>query len=352
VRSASPSVVIDRSEREPFRHREPFPEQSPEPGHCARARICKDGFMLALNPVGIDAGKFQLDAHLLASRHHARVDNTPDGHRQLIQLIAQAKPDRVVVESTGGYETQLVYALVDAKLPVALVNPLDVRHFAKARRLYAKNDRSDAEVLAHFATSVETRLIDPACKIRHVLKQLVTRRRQLVDQCTQLRNHLEHADVPMVRESIQRSIRSTREELKTIETLIQQQIDADPQLKEKQQKLLSAIGVGPAVSVVLVSELPELGTLHRRKLASLVGVAPFDDDSGTLHGRRVIRGGRHTVRAALYMATLVGVRRDPHLRAHYQQLLARGKPKKVALVACMNKRLSYLNSLVRGNPEP
>jgi transposase len=351
VRSASPSVAIDRFGAGAHPAPRASPEQSPEPGSYACARICKDGFMLALNPVGIDAGKFQLDAHLLSSRQRTRVTNNPAGHQQLIRLIAQANPDRVIVESTGGYETALVHALIDAQLPVALVNPLDVRHFAKAQRRLAKNDLLDAELLAHFATSVQTRLLDPACKIRHVLKQLVTRRRQLVDQCTQLRNHLEHADVPMVNESIQRSIRSTRQELKTIDTLIQEQIDAHPQLKEKQQKLLTAIGVGPAVSAVLVSELPELGTLHRRKLAALVGVAPFDDDSGTLHGRRAIRGGRHTVRAALYMATLVGVRRDPHLRAHYQQLLARGKPKKVALVACMNKRISYLNSLLRVKPE-
>jgi transposase len=184
-----------------------------------------------------------------------------------------------------------------------------------------------------------------------VLRQLITRRRQLVEQCTQLRNHLEHADVPLVVESIRRSIAATRQELGFIEENIQQQIDADPDLRQRQQTLRGAVGIGQAVSAVLVSELPELGTLHRRKLAALVGVAPFDDDSGTHHGRRAIRGGRHTVRAALYMATLVGVRRDPHLRTHYQHLLQRGKPKKVALVACMNKRLNYLNSLLRNKED-
>ena len=153
--------------------------------------------------------------------------------------------------------------------------------------------------------------------------------------------------MPAVAESIGRSARATRQELKHVEGLIQEQIDADPELRRRQQALRAAPGVGPAVSAVLVSELPELGTLHRRKLAALVGVAPFDDDSGDRHGKRAIRGGRTTVRCALYMATLVATRRDPHLRYYYQRLLARGKLKKVALVACMNKRLNYLNSLLR-----
>lgn len=307
---------------------------------------------LASNPVGVDAGKFHLDAHALSTGQRRRVANDAPGHAELLDLVARLRPDRVVVEATGGYETPLVHALLDAGVPVALVNPADVRHFARSRRQYAKNDRADAELLAAFATHVPTRPLGPSCKIRHVLKQLVTRRRQLVELCTQLRNHLEHADVPAVVESIRRSVKSTQEELAAIEALIQEQIDADPALKEKQQKLLSAVGVGKAVSAVLVSELPELGTLHRSKLAALVGVAPFDDDSGTLRGRRSIRGGRHTVRTALYMATLVAVRHDPHLRAHYLQLLERGKAKKLALVACMNKRLNYLNSLVRVKTEP
>jgi transposase len=183
--------------------------------------------------------------------------------------------------------------------------------------------------------------------MQRVLKELITHRRQLIELCTRLRNHQEHATVPEVIDSIQRSISHVRAEIADIERLIQGHIDADANLKDRQQRLLEAIGVGPAVSRILVSELPELGTLHRRKLAALVGVAPFNDDSGAHHGRRSIRGGRSTVRAALYMATLVGVRRDPVLREHYLQLLARGKPKKLALVACMNKRLAYLNSLLR-----
>jgi transposase len=317
-----------------------------------RVRIYKPGCaMLANVSVGIDVAKRHLDLHLHPQNLRFRVSNDSEGHAQLLGRIMPQQPpvQRIVVESTGGYERQLVFALLDAHLPVALVNPAEVRSFARASGRRAKNDRLDAKLLAEFATGVHVPLLDQGCKIRHVLRQLVTRRRQLVDQCTQLRNHREHADLDIVRQSIDRSIRNVREELAVIEQAIQQHIDQNPPLKARQEKLLAAIGVGKTVSAILVSELPELGTLHRSKLASLVGVAPFDNDSGTQHGRRSIQGGRPTVRAALYMATLVACRHDPHLKAHYQQLLNRGKPKKVALVACMHKRLNYLNSLLREN---
>jgi transposase len=320
-----------------------IPARAPAPASVAAS----SSPVLASTSVGIDVSKRHLDVHVLPSEQSFRLPNDPDGHRDLIERLVPLVPDRIILEATGGYEAALLHALVDVSLPAVLVNPQNVRRFARVCGTHAKNDRKDARTQAEFGRRIPTRVVDPGCKIRHVLKQLVTRRRQLVDQCTQLRNHLEHADVPMVIESINRSIKSTREELKTIEKLIQERIDADPDLKQKQEKLLKAVGVGPAVSAVLVSELPELGTLHRRKLAALVGVAPFDNDSGGHHGKRSIRGGRHTVRAALYMATLVGIRHDEHLAAHYRQLLARGKPKKVALIACMNKRLSYLNGLAR-----
>jgi transposase len=303
--------------------------------------------MLLTSSAGVDVAKAHLDVHLLPDGKRLRVPNTSDGHKRLIEFVTPISPGRVVVESTGGYENHLVFALLGAGLSVARVCPADVRHFARSRRQLAKNDKIDARVIAEFALHTPTRPLDPACKIRHVLQQLVTLRRQLIDQCVRLRNQLEHADVPMVIESIERSMKANREELKTVEGHIQAHINADEQLRSRQEALQKAIGVGPAVSAVLVSELPELGTLHRKKLASLVGVAPFDNDSGEHRGKRSIRGGRTTVRCALYMATLVAVRRDPHLRDHYQSLLARGKLKKVALVACMNKRLCYLNSLVR-----
>jgi len=307
--------------------------------------------MYANSSVGIDVAKAHLDVHLLPAGSRLRVSNDPAGHRQLLGLIGPARPERVIVESTGGYERPVLFHLVDHGFPAALVNPADVRSFARGARIWAKSDRQDAWLLAEFGRRVATRVVDPSCKMLHVLRQLVALRRQLVCQRTRLRNQLEHADAVVVRQSIQRSIKSVEEERKQVQKLIQQQIDADPRLAERQKKLQAAAGIGQVVSAVLVSELPELGTLHRRKLAALVGVAPFDNQSGQADLKRSIKGGRATVRGALYMATLVAIRRDPLVKAQYQRLVGNGKPKKVAIVACMNKRLCYLNSLVR-QPAP
>jgi transposase len=308
--------------------------------------------MYANVSVGIDVAKAHLDVHLLPDNKRLRVGNNPAGHRQLLDFISPARPDRVVIESTGGYERAILFGLIDAGFPTALVNPTDVRAFARGSRILAESDPQDAKLLAHFGCCVRTRSMDQSCKMLHVLKQLVALRRQLVDQRTRLRNQLEHADVPMVAQSIQRSIRAVADELKNVEKLIQQQIDADPALSQRQKILQSAVGVGPTVSAVLVSELPELGTLHRRKIAALVGVAPYIEQSGNSDAKRSIKGGRPTVRAALYMATLVAIRRDSVAKAHYQRLIAAGKPKKVAIVACMNKRINYLNSLLRTPSTP
>jgi transposase len=305
--------------------------------------------MYAQSSVGIDVAKAHLDIHLLPDNKRLRVANDPSGHQQLIGFITPARPDRVVLESTGGYERAVLHCLIDAGFATALVNPTDVRHFARSSRQLAKSDQQDAKLLARFAQAVPTRPLDKSCKMLHVLKQMVALRRQLIDQRTRLRNQLEHVDVPVVIDSIQRSIKAVCGELKNVQKMIQDQINADPVLQQRQQKLQTAIGVGQTVSAVLVSELPELGTLHRSKIAALVGVAPYIDQSGQQDFKRSISGGRTTVRAALYMATLVAIRHDPYTKAHYQRLLQNGKPKKVAIVACMNKRINYLNSLLRGN---
>ena len=307
--------------------------------------------MFAATCVGIDVAKAHLDVHLLPDNTRLRVTNTPAGHQKLLKFVSPANPDRIILESTGGYEKAVLFHLMDHRLPAVVVNPADVRSFAKGRRIHAKNDQMDARVLAEFGQVNPTRVVDPSCKMLHVLKQLVLLRRQMVCQRARLRNQLEHADVKMVRDVINRNIQNLSGELKDVEKLIQEQIDADEALKQKQRKLRQAAGVGATVSAVLVTELPELGLLHRRKIAALVGVAPYDNQSGDSDHKRHIQGGRATVRSALYMATLVGIRHDPVLKTHYQNLVARGKPKKVAIVACMNKRLNYLNSLLR-TPTP
>ena len=277
---------------------------------------------------------------------HGVVDNNAQGVEQLTQQLAELKPQRVIVESTGGYERPALYGLLAAELPVALVNPRPVRDFAKAMGLLAKTDRIDARVLAMFARHVPTRVSVLPDQRQKALKQLVTRRRQLAEQIVVQRNQLEHADLPVVCESILRTVCHLQTELAAIESMIQQLIDEDEQLKQRDTTLRSVPGVGPATARVLVTELPELGNASRRQIAALVGVAPYNDDSGNRRGARRIRGGRATVRKALYMATLVATRHNQVIREHYQHLQSQGKPKKVALVACMRKLLIYLNTLL------
>ena len=304
--------------------------------------------------LGIDVSKASLDLWTeggigplgLTAR---TIPNRPGPIRRLVaQLRAtlSTPPRLIAMEATGGYERPLLHALLDAKLPTVRINPLRVRRFAQSRGLLAKTDRIDARVIADFARVNADRLspMRPISETARMLRELVARRRQLVEQTVACKSQLEHATYMPIRQSIDRTIKHLCAEIKKIETLIQEQIDKDPQLLGRQQTLLAVPGIGPRVSRVLVSELPELGQLNRRKIAAIVGVAPFNDDSGTHSGVRHIQGGRATVRAALYMATLVAVRHDPVMKARYEHLKQRGKPKKVALVACMRTMLNYLTS--------
>lgn len=297
--------------------------------------------------VGVDISKHRLDVHLSPIDLSLSFDNDPDGVAQLVDALRRRTPRRVVVESTGGYEKALVLGLAHARIPVALVNPRPVRDFAKAMGVLAKTDTIDARVLAQFARHVPTRLTQPRDAASEELRQLVARRRQLVDQTTATRNQIEHVTSPAVRASIQRTIAHLQTETAALETLIQDIIDADPRLKSRYDRLIQVRGVGPATARVLVTELPELGAADRKGLTALVGLAPMNDDSGKRHGPRHIRGGRSTVRRALYMAALVASRHNQVIREHYLQLTSRGKPKKVALVACMRKLLAHLNAILR-----
>lgn len=298
--------------------------------------------------IGADVSKHRLDIHL-PGRPAFALANNPREVARFVRRLDPAAVRLVALESTGGYERLLLHGLLDAGLPVARVNPLHVRRFAQGRGILAKTDSIDARVLSDFARDNVQRLrpLQPISDTAVMLQELTTRRRQLVCQVTANKNQREHVTTPSLQKSIARTIAHLQEEIQEVEEQIQTLIDQDPILHARQQKLLAVRGIGLRVSRVLVSELPELGRIDRRKIAALVGVAPFNDDSGNHRGRRRIQGGRATVRSALYMATLVAVRHDPVLRDHYQHLLANGKPKKVALVACMRKRLNYLTSLLR-----
>jgi transposase len=299
--------------------------------------------------VGADVSKGRLDVHCTDGRGRLSLANDCRGISKLIGTLRASPPGLIVVEATGGYERKLVHGLLDAGLPVVRVNPLRVRRFAQSRGILAKTDSLDAAVLAEFACRNADRLrpMQPISDNARMLQELTARRRQLVEQCVANKSQREHVTLPGVRRSVDRTIKHLCQEIKAIEADIQQIIDEDERLKTKQQKLLSVPGIGPRVSRILVSELPELGELDRRKIAALVGVAPFNDDSGTHVGVRHIRGGRATVRSALYMATLVATRHDPVIKNYYEHLKANGKAKKVALVACMRKRLNYLTSLLK-----
>jgi transposase len=300
--------------------------------------------------LGIDVAKGSFDVCFSGTDPVERFANGPAAIGRLVRrLNASAPPPRLIaLEATGGYERGLLYALADAGLPVVRLNPLRVRRFAQSRGLLAKTDAIDARVIADFARLNADRLppLRPAGETERVLRELTTRRRQLVEQTVASKGQREHLTLPALRRSVDRTIKHLCAEIAEVERLIQDLIDGDADLKARQARLLAVKGVGPRVSRVLVSELPELGRIDKRKAAALVGVAPFNDDSGTHAGRRHIQGGRATVRAALYMATLVAVRHDPVMRARYEHLKSRGKPKKVALVACMRTMVNYLTSVL------
>jgi transposase len=320
------------------------PEQSPEPLRSHH----KDGFMSApksLSFVGVDIAKASFDLCHDGAPPES-FDNASKSINRLVRRLVARPPTLIAMEATGGYENKLLHALLDAKLPVVRVNPLRVRRFAQSRGSLAKTDAIDARIIADFARLNVDKLspMQPVSETARMLKELVTRRRQLVEQTVASKSQLEHVTVKSVRASIDRTIKHLCGEIEKIEKEIQELIDADAELKARQQKLLSITGIGLRVSRVLVSELPELGKIGRRQIAALVGVAPFNDDSGKHQGQRHIQGGRATVRAAIYMTTLVAMRHDPIIKARYAHLQSKGKAKKVAIVACMRTMLNYLTS--------
>jgi transposase len=294
--------------------------------------------------VGIDVAKARFDVQVDSAKRPFTVPNTPGGRSKLIGRLRSLPLARIAVESSGGYERRLLFELLDAGLPVAHVNPRVVRDYARGFNQQAKTDAVDARVLACYARERQPRLWSADDKLRHMLQDLNRCRRQLIEQITALKNQAETALHPTAKKVLSASIDALEKQLEVIDLDVQAEIDKLPQLKRRQDLLLAVPGVGPITSRTLVIELPELGQLDRRRLAALVGVAPFADESGTDINRRVIRGGRPHVRGALYMAAVTGIRCNPVLSAHYKHLTEAGKAPKVALVACMRKLLTHLNA--------
>jgi len=296
--------------------------------------------------VGVDVAKDWLDAAQRPEGAPWRVSNDERGIAALVERLVQLRPALVVLEATGGMEMPVVGALVVAQLPTAVVNPRQVREFARATGRLAKTDAIDAQVLAQFGEAVRPELRPFPDAATQELSALLARRRQLVGMLTAEKNRLRTA-AKAVRADVQEHIRWLERRLSDLDGQLAQSIRSSPSWRERDNLLKSTPGVGPVLSVTLLAELPELGTLGRKGIAALVGVAPLNWDSGHLRGKRRVWGGRSRVRAALYMAALVAARRNPVLRASYERLVEAGKPKKVALTACMHKLLAILNAMIR-----
>jgi transposase len=297
--------------------------------------------------VGIDISKARLDVAFSGDRPAFSVANDPEGHAQIVQALKNIGVVRIVVEATGGYERGLVAELAAAGLPVVVVNPRQVRDFAKATGRLAKTDAIDARVLALFGVAIQPPVRPLDDQQTQVVAELLTRRRQLVQMRVSESNRLAQARDRRVRKSIEGVLKLLDRQIASIDDEIDQHIQNSPIWKEKEDLLLAVEGIGPTTARTLLANLPELGRASRQQIAALVGLAPFNRDSGTLRGQRSIAGGRAVVRSVLYMATLTATTRNPIIRKHYQQLLARGKRKKVALVACMRKLLTILNAILR-----
>jgi transposase len=301
---------------------------------------------------GVDVSKGRLDVSCVrrgeTTEHEAfGVPNDDAGIDALVGRLVEARPVLVVLEATGGFERAVVAALAAAGLPVAVVNPRQVRDFARATGRLAKTDRIDALVLARFAEAVRPAPRPLPDEEAQAFGAILARRRQIVEMLTAENNRLGSARTKSVAKRIRAHVRWLEKELERTDHDLDRAIRQSPTLRENDTLLRSVPGVGPVLSRTLLAELPELGTLEHKRLAALVGVAPLNRDSGTFRGKRAAWGGRAGVRAALYMGALVATRRNPVIRQFYERLLAAGQPKKVALMACMRKLLMILNAVLK-----
>jgi transposase len=299
--------------------------------------------------VGIDVAKRRLDIHARPSGERLTVDHDEEGVAALVERLVALAPTLVVLEATGGLEVRLAAALAAAGLPVAVVNPRRVRAFARATGRLAKTDRLDAETIARFAEAVRPPVRPLPDEATRHLGALVARRRQLLEMLVAERNR-RHAADPSLHEGIDAHLRWLEEALAGIERDLDAAVRDSPVWRAREALLRSVPGVGPVSARTLLAELPELGSLTRRQAAALVGVAPFNRDSGGMRGKREIWGGRATLRACLYMAAVAAARGDnPAIAGFYKRLRQAGKPAKLALTACMRKLVVTLNAMLRTN---
>jgi transposase len=297
--------------------------------------------------VGIDISKDQLDNHVLPSQASFCVARDATGLEELVQHLLVLKPSLVVMEATGGFETIVASTLAAASIPLAVVNPRWIRAYAQALGRLAKTDRIDAAIIAAYGRDAKIEAQEVPDEAAQALGELVARRRQIVETMGVERNRRRSLTRSKLIKGLDRILAALQKELSDLDQDIGQAIRGTPAWREKDELLQSVPSIGPKISSMLIAELPELGTITRRKIAALVGVAPMADDSGKHRGRRHIKGGRIQVRCALYMAALVASRRNPIIKPYYRRLIAAGKKPKQALTACMRKLLVILNAMLR-----
>lgn len=297
--------------------------------------------------VGIDVAKDRLDVHVRPSDEAFAVARDGEGLAALVERLQGLAPQIAVVEATGGFEVTVAAALAGAAIPLAVVNPRQIRDFARAMGQLAKTDALDARAIARFAEAIKPEPRPVPDDQARELSELVQRRRQVVEMMAMERNRRRQLTQRRLIKGVDRVLAMLQKELSELEEDLDDAIRGTPAWREAEDLLKSVKGVGDIVARTLIADLPELGTMGRKQIAALVGIAPLNRDSGTMRGRRTIWGGRAKVRAALYMAALVASQRNPRLAAFYQRLIAAGKPKKLALTALMRKLLTILNAILR-----
>ena len=297
--------------------------------------------------VGIDVSKATLDIAVHETNETWSQSNDSPGAAELVTKLKKLKPTSIVLEATGGFEALVTATLAAAELPVIVVNPRQIRDFAKATGQLAKTDRIDGQVLAHFAAAINPPVRPVTSVATQHLEALLARRRQIVEMLVAEKNRLSNNHDRAVVKDLKAHIAWLERRLKSSDDELQRVLKSSPAWRERDDVMRSVPGVGPVLSLTMLAQVPELGRLNRRQIAKLVGVAPFNWDSGQWRGSRHIWGGRATVRPPLFMATLCAIRINPTIKSFYRRLIAAGKAPKVAIVACMRKLLTILNVMVK-----
>jgi len=296
--------------------------------------------------IGIDTGQTILDIHVRPQGHFQSFENNPEGIRAAIRFIKPFKPTRILIEATGRLEMAFFCAAHKAGLPVCVCNPIKVRKFAEMTGILAKTDKLDAQVIAYYGETMKPALTELKPEKLRLLSDLLAVRSQCLDMSTMQKNRLIRMP-KTVQKPIRNILKKITEEIAVIDRKLDQVIAEIPQFQARVDQLISAKGVGKVLAYTLLSELPELGSMNRKQIAAIVGVAPMNRDSGKHKGKRKIRGGRSKIRTVLFVSMLSAIQCHPKLKPMYQRLVAAGKPKKVAIVACMRKQLIILNTMVK-----